>query len=161
MGVDGEKDITRLEKSIAAAVASDTMANKATLTASKRLVDTLSGIELRLNDDRLALANLEEDAKVIKAVLLGDKAQTIAAEYAQAAQKTLSALLKLMALDAELMKETGRASGLLPHAAWNISLPKTPGMADHRNYSDGRHFIDAERHALDIDKALCVAKTQN
>ena len=58
------------------------------------------------------------------------------------------------------MKETGRASGLLPHAAWGISLPKTPGMADHRNYSDGRHFIDAERHALDIDKAAAALNAE-
>jgi hypothetical protein len=159
LGQDVGKELERLEKAITKAETSDTAANSETLAAQNRHDATIAGLETKILTERISLADLEEDANVIKAVLLGDKAKSIGSAYAQAAQKALTELLKLMAVDAEIMKITGRASLQLPPANWDIALPKIAGMVQYRHYS-GQYYIDSERVGLDIGQASEALKAE-
>ena len=77
LGQDVGKELERLEKAIAKAETSDTMANAEVMTAQARHSATVSGLEDKIALERTQLADLKKDAQVIKAALLADKAQAI------------------------------------------------------------------------------------
>jgi hypothetical protein len=159
LGQDVGKELERLEKAITKTEANDTAVNSETLAAQNRHDATIAGLEAKILTERIYLADLIEDANIIKAVLLGDKSKAIGSAYAQAAQKALTELLKLMALDAEIVTITGRPSGLLPPANWDVALPKIAGMPRYKHY-DGQYLIDAERVGLNIGEASAALKVE-
>lgn len=165
LGVDVEKDISRMEKAITKAEASDSAVNEATLTTSKRLADTITGIESRLNDERLALSNFEIYEAMIKHGLMIDVAKELSKEYAEHAQQAVTTLLRLMALDRIIASVSGvnpmRNSGELSQAEWSLALPKTKSIESKlKMRGDGGHYVNVERWMIDLDDITKEVKNE-